>query len=199
MNKNLPIHSQLSHVILAEAMVEILSVIKIPTVWNTQSQSGKTTVLSRIAAKEMLDVKRSGDIWIISPNVKSDTNFFESVLRQIPEEEKVRKTQSRLEVLSTMNRILTIRSLPREPQCGLKLDPPKLIIFDEVGNVSEEMIKRTSEYLREEDLPNIRIIGATTSSETDFHKLFEEHFKAYEEIWTGCVGAQKHYNNLQCL
>lgn len=196
MNKNLPIHSQLAHVILAEAMVEILSIIKVPTIWETQRQSGKTTVLARIAAKEFLDKNSNNDIWIISPTVKSDLHFFENVLRHIPEEEKVRKTHSRLEALSSLPKIVTVRSLPREPQQGLRLDPPKLIIFDEVGHIPEEMIKRTSEYLREEDIPNIRIIGATTGGDTDYQMLFKKYFKVYEEIWTGCIGTQKYYDNL---
>jgi len=196
MNKHTPIHSQLSTVILAEAMVEILSVIKVPTVWTTQRRNGKSTVLARIAAKELVDKNTSSDIWLITPNSASDKHFLEHILSFLDENEKVRKTHSRLEPLYTMNRILTIRSLPREPQHGLRLDAPKLIIFDEVGIIPEDMIKRTSEYLREEDLPNIRIIGATTSGTTDFSSLFKKYFKNYEEIWTGNLGTSQYLSNL---
>jgi hypothetical protein len=72
-----------------------------------------------------------------------------------------------------------------------------LIIFDEVGYIPEDLIERTFEYLREEDLPNVRVIGATTSGTTYFAPLFKKYFKNYEEIWTGNLGTSQYLSNLQ--
>jgi tRNA(Met) C34 N-acetyltransferase TmcA len=195
MNKNIPIHGQFSTLILQEALFTILSNIKVPTVWTTQRQVGKSTILTKIAAHAVLN-QEIGDIWIVTHNAASDMHFLEKIERQLPENERVRKNRSRLEVLSTTNRILTARSLP-PVQNGLNLEPPKLIIFDEIAFINTDLIEKIANCIRKENLPYIRIIGATTSGgSTDYPQLFKKHFGGYEEVWTGNLSTNKYFEQM---
>ncbi len=195
MNKNIPIHGQFSTLILQEALLTILSNIKVPTVWATQRQAGKSTILAKIAAQAVLN-QEIGDIWIVTHNAASDMHFLEKIERQLPENERVRKNRSRLEVLSTANRILTARSLP-PAQNGLNLEPPKLIIFDEVSFINTDLIEKVANCVKKENLPYIRIIGATTSGgSTDYPQLFKKHFGGYEEVWTGNLSTNKYFEQM---
>jgi hypothetical protein len=199
MNSNIPIHGQFSTLILQEAMLTILENIKIPTVWTTQRQAGKSTILAKIASRAIVNRDTLGDIWIVTHNSASDQHFLEKIAKQLPEEEKVRTTRSRLEVLSTTNRILTARSLP-PVQNGLSLEQPKLIIFDEISYIDQELISKVANCIKPENLPYIRIIGATTGGgSTDYPQLFRKYFKGYEEVWTGNLSTNNYYESINAF
>jgi hypothetical protein len=187
-------HTNLSQAILTEAVFTILSNIKIPAVWVTSRNVGKTTLLSKIATNALLDDSVSGDIWVISVNPSADQLFFKRILKFIPSSESVRITNSRIEIMSNNNRIINIRSLPKnstpmfaERTIGYKLDPPKLIVLDEIGLIPEEYLKSISSHIRKEDNHKIKVIAATTPADTDYHNVLKDIFDQYELIRTTSV------------
>ena len=165
-----------------KAIFEVMYNSKKPVVWVAPRRVGKTTILSKIAAKSICDSKEPGDIWIITPNVVNDISFFQDVIKQLHKTEEVRLTRSRLELLSNTNKIVTIRSMPRETR-GLRLLPPKMIIFDEISIIPKEsyFLLRS---LRPEEIPKIKIIAATTPATQDYHPFWSGVFGEYEIIDT---------------
>lgn len=166
-----------------KAIFEVMYNSKKPVVWVAPRRVGKTTILSKIAAQALCDNTQIGDIWIIAPNNVTDIAFFKHIIKQLPKTEELRSTRSRLELLSNANRIVTLRSMPRETN-GLRIIPPKMIIFDEISIIPIDAYGILRKCFKYDEISKIKIVAATTPSNQDYLSFWSEVFGEYEIIDT---------------
>lgn len=188
---------QENYFIIQDSISQMMLNYKNPVIWNTQRQSGKTTVLIGLIIKQL---RTSGDYWLAAPNLQTEELIIQKVYRELKKDDKivVRKSRSRIEVLSENHtaRLLSTRKFSTILE-GIKYPQPNGIFIDEVNIVGIAGIQQITSYLSVGyEKEEINLYGVTTSIGSDVVDLISKKFHAPEVITTNFLSKEMKYINM---